>query len=138
MTQGKQKVALIINSASYERVCWGLNLASVAAALGKDVYVLFGYGGLIRLKRDSMDKVGEETDSWIREQIKLALRRGGVSKISELLTSLQRLGGKVYACPGAMALHNLLRDDLIGELDGVRGLAEFLREDAKEALIMYV
>ena len=138
MAEPREKVALIVNTASYERVAFALNMALAAAALGRDVYVLFGYSGVIRLKRSFTDRVGEETNGWIEEQIKSAVDKGGVHRISQLLTDLRKLGGKVYACPAAMALHNLIREDLINEVDEVRGTVEFLMQDAKEASIIYV
>jgi len=136
-TQGREKIALVINTASYERVSFSLGLASAAAALGKEVYVLFGTGGLVRLRKGLEDEVGEETEGWIKGQIKAGLQKSGVTKISESLKILRRMKGKVYACPAAMAFHNLTREDLIDDLE-VRGIVEFLREDARGATIIYV
>ena len=139
MAQPQKKVALIINSASYERVAFALSLATAAAALGKEVSVLFGYGGLVRLKKGFTDQVGAETDGWIREQIKAGLEKGSVSPISELLETLRRLGGKLYACPTAMALHNLISGELVAEVNRVCGLVQFLTEDAEDAsMTIYV
>jgi peroxiredoxin family protein len=137
-TQDKEKLALVINTASYERTSFGISLAAAAAALGRKVYVLFGYGGLVRLRKGFEDEIGVETEGWIRGQIKIGLQKGGVVKISESLGLLRKFGGKVYACPTAMALHNLTRKDLTDELDEVRGVVEFLREDARGATIIYV
>jgi len=134
--EGREKVAIVINTASYERVSFGLGIASSEAALGKEVHVLFGYGGLVRLKKGFEDKVGEETEAWLREQINAGLRKGN-TKISESLKILPELRGRVYACPAAMALHNLTREELIDEAE-VRGVVEFLRDDAKDAEIIYV
>ncbi len=135
-TGGKEKIALVINTASYERVSFGLGIASSAAALGKEVHVLFGYGGLVRLRKGLEDELGDETDGWLREQIRAGLRKGNTS-ISESLKMLHKLKGKIYACPAAMALHNLTSEDLIDEAE-VRGVVEFLRDDAKGAEIIYV
>lgn len=134
--QGREKIAMVINTASYERVSFGLGIASAAAALGKDVHVLFGYGGLVRLRKGFEDEVGEETEGWLREQIKAGIKKGN-TRISESLKILHTLKGKVYACPAAMALHNLTKEDLIDEAE-VRGVVEFLREDARDAAIIYI
>lgn len=138
MAQKREKIAMFINTASYDRVSFALGVASGAAALGKEVYVLFGYGGLVRLRKGFTDEVGEETNSWIKERITSGLQKGGVTRISESLEILRKLGGKVYACPAAMALHNLSREDLIDDLDEVRGIVEFIREDARGAATIYV
>jgi len=138
MAQPQKKMALIINSASYELVAFALSLATAAAALGNEVSVLFGYGGLVRLQKGFTDQVGEETAGWVRKQIKAGIKKGSVSKISEMLETLRRLGGKVYACPTAMALHNLIRSELIDGVDKVCGLAQFLTEDVEDARTIYV
>ncbi len=135
MTEMGEKVAFIINTASYERVAFALTLALAAAALGKDVKVFFAHGGLIRLKRDSLDEIGEETDSWLRESIRAGLKKGSISPISALLADLQKLGGRIYACPAAMAFHNLVREELIDEVDAVCSVTELVRE---AVMIVYV
>ncbi len=139
MSKNGEGSALIINTASYDRVAFALSLANIAAALGNEVAVLFGYGGLVRLRKGHVDDVGDETAGWIREQIRLGQAKGHVSRISELLETLPRLGGKIYACPAAMALHNLSREELIDEVNRVCGLAEFLSRSAESAsTILYV
>jgi peroxiredoxin family protein len=130
------EVAVIINSASYERVLYALNIASVSAALGKKTYVLFTYGALIRLIKGRTDEIGEETEAWIRESIKAGLKKGSISKISEALKDLKKFGGKLYACVSAMAFHNVTKDELIEEVDEVIGIAAFL-ETIKEASITF-
>ena len=139
MAQDKEKIAMIVNTASYERVAFALGIAATQQALGKEVHVLFGYGGLIRLKKGFTDQVGEETDHWVREQVKSGIEKGSISKISELLQDLSKLGGKIYACPAAMTLHGIPKDELIEEVYAVRGVTAFLQEQAKDASkIIYV
>lgn len=133
MAEGGDRVVLIVNTASWERVYLGLSLASAVATLGEEVCVFFSFGGLFRLKKGFTDEVGEETSGWLREQIEAAVHQGGISKISDLIKSLRRLGGKVYACTAAMAVHNLIRTDLIDDIDEVQGMVEFYVSKAKEA-----
>jgi peroxiredoxin family protein len=132
------KKAFIINTASYERVAYALSIAATLATLGKKVSVLFGYEGVLRLKKGYVDKIGEEIDERLRKALSEGVEKGSLLKISEIIRLLRSFGGKVYACPTAMALHNLTRDDLIDDVDDVRGLASFLTEEAKDAMIIYV
>jgi len=133
-----RKKALIINTASYERVAFALTLATAFSALGEKVSVLFSYGGILRLRKGHEDEIGEETNSWMKKDSFARKREDNLPKISEQLKLLRSFGGKVYACPAAMAFHNLTRDELTDDLDDVRGLVSFLIEDAKDGMLIYV
>lgn len=132
-------LALIINTASYERVAFALSIATAAAALGRPVRVLFGHGGLLRLKRGATDQVGTETAAWLRRAVKMGLEKSSLSLISESLETLRKLGGEIYACPAAMAFHNLLRDELVDQVSEVRSVTEFIRQETNAgAHILYI
>lgn len=133
----RDKIAFFINTSSFERVSFSLAIAVSYAALNNEVNILFGYSGIQRLKKDIIDEIGDETDILIREKIRYGIQKKGVTKISESLEMIKKLGGKIYACPAAMALHNLTREDLI-DLCQVRGIVEFIREETKDAKIIYV
>lgn len=132
MAEKKGKLALIINTASYERVAFALSLAVAGGVLNKEVSVLFGHGGVMRLKKGFVDEIGDETDAWIKEQIKSGTQTDRLPQISELLEMLKQLKGKIYVCPTSMVLHNLSKDDLIEEADDVCSLVEFLNEHTKD------
>ncbi len=110
-----EKAALIINTASYERVAYALSIAGMLAALGKEVHVLFTYGGVTRLKKSSLDDIGDETPSWIRGDVKRGVEEETIQKISESLKQFKRLGGRIHVCPAAMAAHKVTRDELVDE-----------------------
>ncbi len=135
----KRKIAIIVNSQSYERVVYALNIANALQSMGFQVAMLFAYGAVKRLSKRHVDEVGDETEPKIRDEIREGVKTGKVIRISEALMILKELGGKVYACPSAMILHGMNRDDLIEVVDGVKGLVEFLREHALDASqVIYV
>lgn len=138
MPKKTERLALVIDTASYERVTFALGMASASAVIGNDVSVLFGHGGVIRLKKGSTDQIGAETASWIRGKMKAGVESGTIAPVSELLSVLKRAGGKIYACPTAMDLHNITINELVPEVDEVRSLVRFVMEDFKGASIMYV
>lgn len=133
-----EKVAFIVNTAAYDRVAFGLAAALAEASLGKEVCALFAYGGLIRLKKDIIDEIGLETEAWVRQRMKSAVAKGGVARISDSLKDLHELGAKIYACPAAMVVHNVSKEELVDEVDGVRGVVGFLAQEAKDASIIYI
>jgi len=130
-------VAIIINSPSYDRVSYALSIAAISAGHFKEVHVLFTYGAIRRLLKGKVDVVEEETDAWIRGNIRLGLEKGSIPKISDMIFHLKGFGGKVYACVAAMAFHNITKDELIEEVDEVTGISTFL-EKTEGATMLYV
>ena len=138
MAEDENKAALIINCASYERVTFALDVAAAAASLGRDVRILFTRGGVVRLARGIVDSVGDETEEWLRETIRSGIAKGSMPLVSDLLGTIKKLGAKIYACPAAMVLHNLILKDLVDEVDEVRSIVRFITEDMKDAQLIYV
>lgn len=138
MATQRSKVAVIVNSPSYDRVVYALTLALLNASLGREVHILFTYGAITRLRKKGADQVGEETEAWIRETVRKGVAKGTLPRISELLRDLKRFGGRIYACVSAMALHNLTRDELVEEVDQVTGLMAFLEMVEGAAVTLYI
>jgi peroxiredoxin family protein len=134
----QEKVAIIINSASYDRVAYALSIASTSAALGKEVHVLFTYGAINRLVKGKADEIGDETSAWIRKTIVEGSKKGSIPKISEMLNNLNKFGGKVYACVAGMALHNIVKDELTEQVEEVTGIAAFLEKVEGASTMLYV
>jgi len=132
-----EKVALIVNSGSFERVSFALTVAAMYAALGREVYTLFTYGALFRLIKGRTDEVGEETSPTLRQKIKEGLEKGTIRSISDGINELKRFGGRIYACVAAMSFYDVIRDELIDEVDGVMGIAAFL-EATRGAQLLYI
>jgi peroxiredoxin family protein len=109
----------------------------MSAAQFKDVSMLFTYGAIRRLVRDKTDEVGDETDAWFRKDLQTGLEKGSIKKISEMISYLKGFGGKIYACSAAMTFHDIDKDTLIDEVDGVTGISTFL-EQTDGAQMLYV
>jgi len=134
---GQEKMALIVNSASYDRVSYALSIANISAAQLKDVYVFFTYGAVLRLLEGRADEVGEETDAWVRKSVKKGLEKGTMQKISELLQFSKGFGVKIYACSAAIAFHDISEEELV-TVDGVMGISSFLEKAQGASLVLYI
>lgn len=132
-------LVLIIITPSYHKVMHALSLALRTASVGEEVHIFFTYGGILRLKRGHVDHVGDETDVWIRDKIREGIIKGSIPKISELLKDLASIGCNIYACPSAMAFHDISKNDLINEVTAVRSPSSFISENIERNLnIIYV
>lgn len=139
MGQPNESLAMIVNDPAYDRVMFALGMASAQRILQKNVNVLFTYGAIVRLKRGCTDDVGDETNPWVRGHIKAALGSGAMPPVSELLSDFRKLGGRIYACPAAMSLHDIVSEDLVDDVAVVRGLVAFLTElQSDQTQIIYI
>lgn len=124
-------LCIVFHSGDFERVCHGLTIANVSAALGNDSHLLFTYQAIKRLVRD-------ETDRTENDFIVKALAGGHMKKLTELIAMGRQFGSvHIYACSGSMALMNISRDELIEEVEKSMGLSTFMAlwEDANVLFI---
>ncbi|MFX0052927.1 MAG: hypothetical protein ACFE8U_16750 [Candidatus Hermodarchaeota archaeon] len=90
-----------------------------------------------RLKKGEVDAVGDETDLWIKKDIERGLKDGSLKRISDMISYLKGFNGKIYACVAAIKFHQIKKNDLIDEVDGIIGISTFL--DKKEgATMLYI
>ena len=133
----QNKLALIVNSASYDRVAYALSIATVSAAQFTPVYMLFTYGAITRLTKGHTDRIGNETEKWLQPQVIAGRDAKIIPQISEMISHLKGFGGKIYACTSAMALHEITKDELIDDVDEILGIASFLHR-TESANVVYI
>lgn len=121
----KEKVTMVINSGEYQRVSYALSMAKVAAALEMEVHMLFTYGGLNRLIKGHSNELGNISDSNIQENLKNALEKGSVTKLSDDIVDAKKMGVKIYACVASMNILNITKEKLVEDVH-IIGLSEFL------------
>ncbi|MEW6202086.1 MAG: DsrE/DsrF/DrsH-like family protein [bacterium] len=115
-----RSLCIVLHAGEYDRVSHALSIAGVAAAMGKEVHLLFTYWALKRLVRGETDK----TDSQFIEE---AVAKGYMKTITEAITTIKKFGTvHIYACSGSMALMNISQDELINEVDRIMGLPTFI------------
>ncbi len=111
----RKEIFMIIDTSFYSRIHFALSIASSYSSLGYYMRIMFGYEGVKRLRKGVVDHIEEGAEEGFQK----------LTKISEIIEGIRKLGGKIYVCPTAMALHNLTRDDLIDDIDNVMGIVEF-------------
>ncbi|MDP2719658.1 MAG: DsrE/DsrF/DrsH-like family protein [Dehalococcoidia bacterium] len=131
-----EKGTLIISSGSWERFDYALSIAITSLASGMEFHALFTHGALKRLVKGQTDVIRDETTTEIKDGIQKGLAKGTVEPLSSILKEAKSFGLKIYACPAAMANLNIARNELIEEVDSVKGLASFL-QIAREATLNY-
>lgn len=136
--QNRERVAIILHDGSYDRCSYALSLAVAALAVGLEVHMLLTYGGLRRFTVGHLEDLDEETPAQLRGAIDRGLGSGGIKPLEDQLSDAKRLGLRLYACPSAMSNLNIIRSDLLPEIDEVMGLATFLKFARSASINWYI
>ena len=136
MAERKRGLGIIFHSGSYDKIYQGMEIALTALALERRVHLFFSYWALeyLRSDTDSKKKIENEPEN-LQKLFMDGLKSGSIKDFSELFSMLKQLGGKLYTCPGSMALLNITREELIDEVDECMGLASFLIKTEKDQLL---
>ncbi|MBI4187349.1 MAG: DsrE/DsrF/DrsH-like family protein [Chloroflexi bacterium] len=135
---GKERVAVVLHSGSYDRASYALSIATVALASGMEAHILLTFDGLRRFTRGHLTDIGEETPQSLRANIERGLKSGGIQSLEDQLAGAKKMGLKLYACPNAMAALNIGLKDLREEIDQIMGLAAFLELARTAAINWYI
>ncbi len=129
------RLAVIVSRGELNAIVQVATLLMAAVASGVAVRVFFRDEAIYALTRDGAARLtlsegyrGHETE--VRE----SLERQGLANVPELFHQVKELGdARLYACSSSIAICGVKPDDLLPEIDGVRGLTAFLLEDVADA-----
>lgn len=112
---------MIVAAGDYERVHYALVIAATAAALDKQVTMLFTLGALVTLKQVAADggpgwRDLPSTTGAPAVAVDSGYHRQGIATIEELLESCVALGVGFLACEMALRQLSLSLDDLRRDL----------------------
>lgn len=130
--------AMIFHSGTYDRVSYGLSIATVALATGMEVHALFTFGAFKRLVKGGTDNLGRKTEEETRKILEKGLAKGNIKPISQQIKEAKQMGIKIYACVNAMANFDVSRDELISEVDKPMGIATFLDLARNATISLYI
>ncbi|MFQ5952145.1 MAG: DsrE/DsrF/DrsH-like family protein [Candidatus Omnitrophota bacterium] len=136
MNSEKRGLGIVFHSGSYDRLYHGISIALAALALGREVRLFFTYWALEYIKKGGssffvLDKEGETH----REVLERNINKGHMQKIPELLAEAKKMGAKFYACTNSMGLLNIVRDELVDEVDKSMGITTFLTETTGDQIL---
>ena len=97
--------------------------------------VLFRDESVFRLTPANINKV-ELSEAYARDDaaVKMRLKKHELHDLPKLLRDIKASGDvKYYACSSSLAICGLKQEDLVPEIDEVRGLPAFLLDDVATA-----
>ena len=136
MNEEKRGLGIIFHSGSCDAVYQGMEIALTALALERSVQLFFSYWSLeyVRSGADIKKKFEDEPDHRMRILME-RIKSGSIKDLPEMFSIFKQLGGKLYTCPGSMALLNINPEELIDGVDENMGLASFLMKTENDQLI---
>ncbi|MBI3088333.1 MAG: DsrE/DsrF/DrsH-like family protein [Candidatus Omnitrophica bacterium] len=130
-----KSLAIIVSQGSTNNLVQVVTLLMAAVHSELKARVLFRDESLFRLTTEGIKRL-EFSDGYRAQQDALAqrLKKHELDDLQACLRQIKESGDvKLYACSSSLALSGLKREELIPEIDDVRGLPAFLLEDVAAA-----
>jgi peroxiredoxin family protein len=128
-------LAVIVSRGDFNSVVQVTTLLMAAVGSGVAVRVFFRDEAVFKITRDGARQMTFSAgyrghEAALREN----LERQGLSDLPELFRQIKEIGdARLYACSSSMALCGVKSEELLPEIDAVRGLTAFLLEDVAKA-----
>ena len=130
-----KSLAIIVSGGSTNNLIQVLTLLMAAVHSEMKARVLFRDESVFRLTPANINKT-ELSGAYAADEaaVKLRMKKHELLDALKLLRDIKASGDvKYYACSSSMAVCGLKQEDLIKEIDEVRGLPAFLLEDVATA-----
>jgi peroxiredoxin family protein len=123
-----ERLAIILESGTTDKLLAASILTAGAAAMGKEVRIFLTFGGLMAFRKGAQE--GLLLPKEFAGQEEELARRMEAKRVPHWLKNFQDAKeiGEVhlYACDATMSLFDLKKEDLVPEVEDVVGVATFL------------
>lgn len=128
-------LAVIVSRGETNALVQVATLLMAAVGSGGSVRVFFRDEAIFRITRDGA-KTMRFSDGYRgrEEAVRARLVQQGLDDLGALFAQVKEVGdARLWACSSSMAICGAKADELLPEIDGVRGLTAFLLEDVAAA-----
>ena len=128
------RLAVIVSRGELNSLVQVSTLLMAAVGSGLAVSVFFRDEAIFGITRAGAPPRFSEGYRGKEAQVRAELERQGLADVPELLRQIKELGGaRLYACSSSMAICAVTPEELLPEIDAVRGLTSFLLDDVAAA-----
>ena len=130
-----KSLAVIVSGGSTNNFIQVLTLLMAAVHSEIKARVLFRDESVFRLTPANINKV-ELSEAYAHDEaaVRMRLKKHELTDVPKLLRDIKASGDvKYYVCSSSLAICGLKQEDLVPEIDEVRGLPAFLLEDVAGA-----
>ena len=130
-----KSLAVIVSGGSSNQLIQALTLLMAAVHSDMKVRVLFRDEAVFRIQSNRINVLEfSEAYNGDRAGLECRLKQHELTDLHKLCRDIKASGDvRYYACSSSLAIAGLKRDDLIPEIDEVRGMPAFLLEEVAAA-----
>ncbi len=130
-----KSLAVIVSGGSTNNLIQVLTLLMAAVHSELRVRVLFRDEAVLRLRRSAINVLElSEPYAHDRAGVEQRLKKHDLADVQKLMRDIKQSGDvKYYVCSSSLAIGGVTQEELVPEIDEVRGLPAFLLEDLAAA-----
>ena len=133
-----KKLALIVSSGSFNNLVQVCTLTMSSAASDISVRIFFRDAAVLKVSKRHIQEINlSPAFSGMEDEVIENLRKANLDDLEKVFTDVKSKGDvKFFVCSSSMSLCGVTKEDLIPEIDDIKGLTSFLLEDMSEADIV--
>ena len=130
-----KKLALMVSTGSYNNLVQVCTLTMAAAASDISVRIFFRDAAVLKVSKQHIKEVNlSPAYAGIESRFLDNLRKAQLDNLEKVFTEVKSKGDvRFFVCSSSLHLCGVKEEDLIPEIDQVKGLTSFLLEDMSEA-----
>ncbi len=136
------KATIIVHSGDMDKIYSALIVANGALAMGMEASLYFTFWGLLRLKKDGLNKGPLSKMNMLglgKAMIKSRMKKANVAGLDRLLSDFKELGGKIIACEMTMEIMGVkaseLKENLITDYGAV---GTYIQEARESSITLFI
>jgi len=128
-------LAVVVSRGDFNSIVQVATLLMSAVGSGIAVRVFFRDEAIYKITRAGAPEMNLSAGYRGREsEVRANIERQGLADLAALFRAVKETGdARLYACSSSMAICGVTAEELLPEIDGVRGLTAFLLEDIAKA-----
>jgi len=136
------KATIVVHSGDIDKISSALIIGNGALAMGMEASLYFTFWGLLRLKKDGLDKGPLSKMNMFglgKMMIKSRMKKNNVASLHRMITDFKDLGGKIIACEMTMEIMGVKASDLDQDLiDDYGAVGTYIQEARDSAITLFI
>ncbi|MEQ8236333.1 MAG: DsrE/DsrF/DrsH-like family protein [Syntrophomonadaceae bacterium] len=136
------KATIVVHSGDIDKISSALIIGNGALSMGMEASLYFTFWGLLRLKKDGLDKGPLSKMNMFglgKMMIKSRMKKNNVASLRRMITDFKELGGKIIACEMTMEIMGVKASDLDQELiDDYGAVGTYIQEARDSAITLFI